>query len=269
MKKTILITGASTGIGKEVALYFAKKGWHVAATMRSPEKHSFKHTTIKKYKLDVTDQHSIKDTIQKVIQELGSIDVIVNNAGYGALGIFEKATTEQIQKQFEVNVFGVMNVIRRTLPHFKKKKAGLIINISSMAGLLGIPMYSVYHGSKWALEGFTESLQFELQPFNIQVKNVEPGAIKTDFYTRSQEVFTNESIKGYDTYEAIIKGVIKKTGETAPGPKTVAEVVYKAATDGKNRLRYPVGKKIWSLLLAKKLLPNRVFFFIVKQMMRR
>jgi NAD(P)-dependent dehydrogenase (short-subunit alcohol dehydrogenase family) len=186
MKKTILITGTSSGIGKAAAKLFSEKGWNVAATLRNPETEMKSRPNVTLYSLDVTDERGCRRTVQNVIADFGAIDVICNNAGYSATGIFEKSTPEQLKRQFETNVFGCMNVIRAVLPHFRSKRTGTIINITGMGGLLAFPLYSVYHGTKWAMEGFSESLAYELRPLGIKVKCVEPGVIKTDFYSRSQ-----------------------------------------------------------------------------------
>ena len=198
MSKTILITGASTGIGKLTAIFFAEKGWNVAATMRTTEKGKdlLKYPNLKIFALDVMNETSIKLAIDNTVSVFGTINVLFNNAGYALVGAFEAMTNEQVKKQFDTNVFGVMNVTRAILPHFRAKKNGTIINTTSMGGLITFPLYSVYHSTKWALEGFMESLQFELKPFNIKIKNIEPGAIKTEFENAMDFV----SIKEYDNY---------------------------------------------------------------------
>jgi len=266
MRKTVLITGSSTGIGKSVAEYFVAKGWNVAATMRTPEKATdfIKSENLRLYELDVTDVSSIQKAVNLAMQDFGNIDVVVNNAGYGAVGIFEKASQADIQKQFDTNVFGVMNVIREILPHFRERKAGTIVNITSMGGLLTFPLDSLYHGTKWALEGFGESLQYELKPFNIRIKNVEPGAIKTDFYGRSMNVFKNAEIKGYDHYENVVFNNTQATEKNAPEPLVVAKTVFKAANSTRFRLRYPVGGQGPLLLLLRRSIPPSWYRGIVK-----
>ncbi len=270
MKKTILITGASSGIGKAIAEYFSEKGWNVAATMRNPEKNIFEYlSNIRIYRLDVTDESSIQNAIISAIDDFGNIDVIVNNAGYGAVGVFEKATDAQLKRQFDVNVFGVFNVIRQILPYFRNKKQGTIINITSVGGRLTFPLYSAYHGTKWAVEGFAESLQYELKPFGIKVKNVEPGAIKTDFYDRSQDLFENEEITDYDDYEKVCLANMQKIGEKAPGPLLVAKVVWKAANSKSYKLRYVAGKDAKMLLFMRKITPLNWFIRIMRSVVEK
>lgn len=266
MQKTVFITGSSSGIGKASVKYFAQKGWNVAATMRDPSKEKELNTleNVKLFTLDVTNSESIQKAIADAIECFGGIDVIVNNAGYGGVGIFEAAQKEQIQRQFDTNVFGVMNVIREILPYFRKRKEGCIINISSIAGFVTFPIYSIYNASKFALEGFTEALQFELRPFNIRVKNIEPGAIKTDFYARSQDLFKKEGLTDYDNYAQIAFANTQKVGNDAPGPDVVVKKIYQAATDTTYRLRFPAGIQAKAVLIARKILPFNWFKAIVR-----
>jgi NAD(P)-dependent dehydrogenase (short-subunit alcohol dehydrogenase family) len=266
MQKTVFITGSSSGIGKASVKYFAQKGWNVAATMRDPSKEKELNTleNVKLFTLDVTNSESIQKAIADAIECFGGIDVIVNNAGYGGVGIFEAAQKEQIQRQFDTNVFGVMNVIREILPYFRKRKEGCIINISSIAGFVTFPIYSIYNASKFALEGFTEALQYELRPFNISVKNIEPGAIKTDFYARSQDLFKKEGLTDYDNYAQIAFANTQKVGNDAPGPDVVVKKIYQAATDTTYRLRFPAGIQAKAVLIARKILPFNWFKAIVR-----
>ncbi|MBJ7428870.1 MAG: SDR family oxidoreductase [Bacteroidia bacterium] len=271
MKKTVLITGSSSGIGNVTAKYFAQNGWNVAATMRHPEKdETLKgNNNIKLYTLDVLNEENIATVIKQTIADFGKIDVIVNNAGYGAVGIFEAATAEQIKKQFDTNVFGVMNMIRAILPHFRANRNGHIINITSVGGIITFPIYSVYHGTKWALEGFTESLSFELKPFNIKVKNVEPGAIKTDFYSRSQDLFKKDGLTDYDNYATVTFKNTQQAGANAPGPEVVAKVIFKAANDDNFKLRYPVGSGAPFLIFLRKIIPLSWFKAMVGMVIER
>lgn len=266
MKKTIVITGASSGIGKATALYFAHRNWNVAATMRKPEnaaKDLVQHSNIRLYRLDVTETASIDEALHTIIQDFGAVDAIVNNAGYGAVGVFEAATPEQIQQQFDTNVFGVMNVMRAILPYFRQRRQGTILNVTSMGGQITFPLYSVYHSTKWAVEGLSESMSFELNHHNIRMKIIEPGAIKTDFYDRSMDLFSKQGLHDYDHYTEITYKNTQEAGNNAPGPDIVAKAIFKAANDTSKKLRYPVGSNAPLLLLARKILPLRLFMTII------
>ncbi|WPV64755.1 SDR family oxidoreductase [Chitinophaga sp. LS1] len=243
MNKTILITGASAGIGKAAAQYFAAKSWNVIATMRSPEKET-ELTTLNNVfvtRLDVQEKESMQPVIAEGIKRFGKIDVLLNNAGYGLFGPFELATDAQIKQQFDVNVFGVMNLTKAILPHFRANKAGTVINVSSIGGRITYPIVSMYHATKFAVEGFSESLAYELAALNIKVKLVEPGAIATGFDTAAN--FTgNPEITDYD---AFVQGFLNLWGSKTMERTTatqVAEVIYEAATDGTSRLRYLAGE---------------------------
>lgn len=267
MSKTILITGASTGIGRLTAIYFAEKGWNVAATMRTTEKGKdlLRYPTLKVFALDVLQESSIRQAVHDTISAFGGIDVLFNNAGYALVGAFEAMSAEQIQKQFETNVFGVMNVTRAVLPHFRAKRGGTIINTTSMGGLITFPLYSVYHATKWALEGFMESLQYELRPFQIKVKNIEPGAIKTDFDQAIDYVSTPD----YESYTHTAHRNMLDTYKTAPTGEVVAEKVWQAAQDGSYRLRYPVGGVAPVLLFMRWLLPLGGFRKMVRSQVEK
>jgi short-subunit dehydrogenase len=264
MNKVILITGASSGIGMETAKLFQTKNWKVAATMRSPEKAEDlrKIADVERLRLDVTDTASIKEAIAATIEKFGRLDAVVNNAGYGLVGAFEAATEEQIQKQFQTNVFGLMNVCREILPVFREQKRGIIVNVASMGGRITFPLYSLYHATKWAVEGFSESLQYEVEQFNIRVKIIEPGPIKTDFYDRSMDLTRRAGLTAYDDFIDKAMPNMQKAGADAPGAAVVAETIYEAATDGSKKMRYPVNSKM--VLTARKLLPDSLFFRVVK-----
>lgn len=269
MKKTILITGASSGIGLATALYFAEKGWNVAATMRSPSENSqlVNIPGIKLYKLDVTKNEEIQQCLDKVMFDFEKIDVLLNNAGFGAVGVFEKSTREEIRRQFEVNVFGLMDLCRAIIPYYKNQGGGTFINITSVGGKMTFPLYSIYNSSKWAVEGFSEALKFELKQFHIKIRIIEPGPIKTEFYGRSQKLFENDEIKGYENFENKVLRKFQKVGKNAPGPELVAKTIYDAATDNGFKLRYPVGFQAGFILIWRKILPSRLYNKIVSKTM--
>jgi short-subunit dehydrogenase len=244
MKKVILITSASSGIGKETAQYFATQGWNVIATMRNPEKETElnKLENVLITKLDVQDGDTIITAINKGITHFGHIDVLVNNAGYGQMGIFEATTQQQMTKQFEVNVFGVMNTVKAILPHFRERKEGMILNISSGAGKFTLPLLSMYAASKFALEGFSEALSFELSALNIRVKIIEPGGTQTNFNQASADTFAHDtSLTDYDPFLAAAGKMFDNMKQASITSTEVAEVIYKATTDGTNTLRYAIG----------------------------
>ena len=242
MKKTVLITGASSGFGKVAAKLFHTKGWNVIATMRSPEKETELATLSNVFisKLDVTDKLSIQNAVKEGIDKFGNIDVLVNNAGYGALGAFEAATEEQVREQFDVNFFGLIEVTKAVLPGMRQQRSGVIINVSSVGGRITFPFSSLYHATKFAVEGLTESMQYELNPLGIRLKIVEPGGYKTEFAGRSMTLFNLDGLNDYkppfDKFKAMLDEwpMSENIGE-------VAEAIFEAATDGTEKLRYPVG----------------------------
>ena len=262
MSQTILITGSSTGIGRAAAIYFQQQGWNVAATMRTPEKAGDWAKGMFLTRLDVTDADSIRQAIAATRERFGRIDAICNNAGYGLVGPFEASMPAQVERQFATNVFGLMNVAREILPIFREQNGGVIINVASVGGRIAFPLYSLYHGTKWAVEGFSEGLHYELKQFNIRVKIVEPGPIKTDFYDRSIEIMSKPGLTAYDDYVKNAMPGLNKAGANAPGPELVAKVIYRAATDGSGRLRYAANSL--SLLLARRFLPDWAFHHMVK-----
>jgi short-subunit dehydrogenase len=217
---------------------------------------------VETFKLDVTDVESIKNAISETLEKFGRIDVVVNNAGYGLVGAFEAATPEQIEQQFQTNVFGLMNVCREILPYFREQKRGTIINVASVGGRVTFPLYSLYHATKWAVEGFSESLQYELEKFNIRIKIIEPGPIKTDFYDRSQDLTHKDGLTAYDDFAEKVMPNMQKAGEGAPDGSVVAQTIYEAATDGSKKLRYGVNTK--GILHARRFLPDSLFFKIIK-----
>lgn len=269
--KTVFITGSSSGIGKSTAKLFQSKGWNVIATMRSPQNETElqKLPNVIVEKLDVTNKSDIKTAIKNGIKRFGKIDVIVNNAGYGLTGIFETATEEEILRQFNTNVFGIFNVIRAILPHFRENRDGTIINVTSMGGKLTVPFYSLYHSTKFAVEGFSDSLQFELKPFNIRVKLIEPGPIKTDFYGRSMNT-TNKTI--IPDYAKLIENGMPKmedSGISGASPEVVAKTIWRAANDKSYRMRYISDNIARILLFLRFILPDRIYHLLIRTFVMR
>lgn len=244
MSKTVLITGSSTGIGRSTAMHFQSQGWNVIATMRTPEKERElqRLDRVLVTRLDVTDQDSINAAVQAGLDTFGSIDVLVNNAGYGAYGPLEATPMEKIRVQFETNVIGLMSVTQAVLPHMRQQASGTIINISSIGGKMAFPLGSLYHGTKYAVEGLTEALFYELDAIGVKAKLVEPGAIKTDFGGRSFNFNNDESMTEYQPIvQALMTNLAERMTEQASEPQVVADVIYTAATDGSKTLRYTAG----------------------------
>ncbi len=264
---TVLITGASSGIGKAAARHFATNGWKVAATMRTPAKETELTTlpNVRLYALDVTDTASIDAAVAAVIRDFGQLDVLVNNAGYGVDGVFEAMTDEVIRKQFDTNVLGLMRCTRAVIPAMREQKHGTIIQISSMGGRVTFPLYSIYHATKFAVEGFTESLQYELEPFGIRMKLVEPGAIKTDFYDRSRQFIMRDDLQpSYGPFVRQVEAVAMAAGAKGASAESVAKVIFGAATDRSTKLRYPIAYPANVLIPARWLLPDGLFRQVVK-----
>lgn len=236
MAKTVMITGASSGIGRAAAEKFAAEGWNVVATMRKPE--PWEHPNIVSTALDVTNKDSIREAVAFAIERFGSIDVLVNNAGYGTFGPLESFTDEQIELQFATNVTGLLAVTRAVLPGMRERGSGTIVNISSAGGVLTLPMYSLYHGTKWAVEGITESLTFELAPLGIRVKLIEPSAIDTEFSGRS---FVTADLPIAPEYQPVYDAVLGGVSQDRSPATVVSDVIFEAATDETETLRYPAG----------------------------
>jgi NAD(P)-dependent dehydrogenase (short-subunit alcohol dehydrogenase family) len=266
MNKTILITGASSGIGKETAKLFHAGGWNVIATMRNPQAETELSglERVLVIKLDVLDLESIRNAVNEGIQKFGKIDVLLNNAGYGAYGPLESFSKEKITRQFNTNVLGLLDVTQALLPHFRQNKNGIIINISSIGGKVTFPLGTLYHGTKFAVEGISEALHYEVEQFGGQVKIVEPGAIATDFAGRSFDFNNDESLTEYQGIVAKLFAVMPEMLTNASPASLVAEVIFEAATDGKTQLRYTAGEDAKALIDNRKLYDDATFIGGIK-----
>jgi NAD(P)-dependent dehydrogenase (short-subunit alcohol dehydrogenase family) len=240
MQKTIFITGASAGLGKATAKLFQSKGWNVIATMRNPEKETelndLENVTV--LALDVTNLDQIKEVVAKVTSS-HTIDVVFNNAGYGLMGAMEGLQDDQIVKQINTNLLGVLRVTQAFIPHFRENKNGVFISTTSIGGLIGFPIGSIYHATKFALEGWTESMSHELSIHNIKIKTVAPGGIFTDFAGRSLDTGSHSE---YQQVESKMFEGFDEMMKNASTAEQIAEVVYEAATDDKDQVRYVAGE---------------------------
>ena len=258
---TVLITGSSSGIGKDTAKHFQQKGWNVIATMRSPEKEQelTDLDNVLVSRLDVTDSESIAQAVGDGVERFGGIDVLVNNAGYGAYGPLEATSMDSVRRQFDTNVIGLLETTKAVLPHFREQHGGTIINISSIGGRMTFPLGSLYHGTKFAVEGISEALHYELEPIGAKVKIVEPGMIATDFGGRSFDFSNDESMAEYQDTVQKVFSAFEALGPSASPPSVVSEVIYAAATDGTDQLRYPAGADAVEFMANRSALDDATF----------
>ncbi len=263
MSKTAFITGASTGIGRAAVVHFRDQGWNVVGTMRKPEA-SLESSNVKIVALDVTKKSTIRPALDQAIAAFGGVDVLVNNAGYGAFGALEAASDEAIERQFSTNVTGLIYVTREFVAHMRERKTGVIVNISSVGGRATFPFYSLYHGTKWAVEGFSEALNYELNQFGIRVKIVEPGAIKTDFGGRSLDIMTKEGLTAYDDLMRRFREAWL-AGRQWSSAEMVAGVIYNAATDGTDQLRYVAGDDAKMIIETRAKITQEEYYAMIRK----
>ena len=260
MDKIALVTGSSSGIGFETSLALARNGFHTFATMRDLSKDEEIKQIIKKedlsieiLELDVDSEESVNQAIKIIFEKKGRIDVLVNNAGYGMWGTVEDVSIDEFKEQFETNFFSIIRLIQKVAPIMRKQGSGNIVNISSVAGRIGFPVSPAYISSKFALEGLSESLRFELMPFGINVIIIEPGVIKTNFFDSMK---MSEKSQQNSTYKEITDKVISGVNmmaEMGTHPKEVANVVIKTLGEEKPLPRYVIGNDAMMFLEAKKM----------------
>jgi NAD(P)-dependent dehydrogenase (short-subunit alcohol dehydrogenase family) len=267
---TILITGASSGIGKATALRFQAEGWNVVATMRDPAVGAdlSAHDNVQVNRLDVTDTGSITAAVDEAIARFGRIDVLLNNAGYGAYGPLEAFSNERIRRQFDTNVIGLLEVTKAVLAHMRANRSGTIINISSIGGQITFPLGTLYHGTKFAVEGLSEALHYELEPLGIRVRIVAPGMIRTDFGGRSFDFAMDETLSDYAPTAEAMGRLFGKLASDPSAPEAVAEVIWEAANDASDRLRYRAGPDAHSLLDDRKAQDDATFIGRLKDIMK-
>ena len=267
MHQVALITGCSSGIGYETALMLARNGYHTFATMRNTKKSGSLEEIIKKERLDlnireldVNDDTSIENTINCITREANRIDVLINNAGYGLVGFFEDLNLDEIRNQFETNFFGVLNITKKIIPIMRLQKSGTIINVSSGAGQVGFPGISAYVSTKFAIEGFSESLMYELFPYGIKVVIIEHGVIKSNFFRNC--IVSEHSMKKSSPYSRSLDKFQKNVElmqEHATSPIDVAKVIIQVLGNNEPKQRYIVGNDVAMILEAKKNLSDIEF----------
>ena len=261
-KKVVLITGASSGIGKETASLLIKNGYNVYGAARRLDKmNELKVLGVNLLEMDVTNDESMVNGIQKIIEKEKRIDILVNNAGYGSYGSVEDVSILEAKRQFEVNIFGLARLTQLVLPFMREQNSGKIINISSMGGKFGEPHGAWYHATKFALEGFSDSLRMELKQFNIDVVIIEPGAIKSEWGGIAKESLLN--VSGNTAYKNLAKKHADLIDETYKSlgsePIVIAKTIYKAINSNKPKTRYAVGGGAKLFLFLRRLLSDKVF----------
>lgn len=263
---TILITGTSTGIGRAIAKHFASNGWSVVATMRNTcDAGDLRRNNILILPLDVLERDSIDKSVAEAVNAFGRLDVVVNNAGFAVIGALEAVTSSQIQEQFAVNVFGTIAVTQAVLPQFRAQKSGMIVNISSIVGRFAYPLGAIYDASKFAVEGFSEAIRFELEAIGAKIKIIEPGIIASDFGSRSMQFSHDPSLTNYQPLVDAMGAMAAKFAEIAEPAEIVAEVVWQAVTDGSDTLRYPAGQAAQSALADREKLNDLDFYAETKE----
>lgn len=255
--KVAIVTGSSSGIGFETALALAREGYYTYATMRDTKKGSMildiakkENLEIEVLELDVEKESTIRKAIEKIVSQRKRIDVLVNNAGYFLVGCLEDLTMEELKGQFETNFFGVIRTIQAVLPIMRKQSSGTIVNVSSVAGRIGFPVTPGYISSKFAIEGLSESMRYELYPFGIKTIIIEPGVIKTNLFASLDKSKRPNSVYKEIT-EKVVNG-LKMMSEMGTPPQEVARTIVKAVTSENPLPRYPVGNDAIMFLEARK-----------------
>jgi NADP-dependent 3-hydroxy acid dehydrogenase YdfG len=266
-RNTVLVTGAAKGIGRSTVLLFQKKGWNVAAAMKTLDQGTaFKGlANVKCYILDVRDTHSIKQWIKTVIEDFKHIDVLVNNAGIYTTCPLEAVEDEMVEQIFKVNIQGTIRVTREILPHFRERRKGTIINVSSIAGKITFPFQSLYHSTKWAIEGFSRGLAHELKAFNIRVTTVAPGMVKTNLYDGVRNLEENRYPMAYRTNFTNWYRFLMKNFQKGYGPEVPAKTIYRAAGVRCFKPNYASGMDTKLAFFFNKILPGCAFNAIIRK----
>lgn len=266
-QKVAIVTGSSSGIGLDASVTLAQNGFLTYATMRNLDKSSIvkaaadkEQLPIKVVQLDVTDDHSVKDAIRDIVSEAKRIDVLINNAGFGLVGAFEDLSIDEIKDQYETNVFGLIRLTQAVLPIMREQKSGIIVNISSGAGLFGYPGGSAYVSSKFAIEGLSESISYELDQFGIKVVLIEPGFIKTNF--SNAMAIAKKAQDPSSPYSQMMQKIQTRSNEmakTGSSVDVVTKAILKAVTTERPNLRYLAGKDVETWAANKKTMSDSQF----------
>ena len=272
MENVALVTGCSSGIGVETAVALAREGHFTFATMRNLKKVEALEKIVKDenlpisiLELDVDNKESMDNAIEKIIEQKGRIDTLVNNAGWGMWGTVEDVSIDEFKEQFETNFFSIVRMIQKIAPIMRKQKSGSIVNVSSVAGRIGFPVSPAYISSKFALEGLSECLRFELSPFGINVITIEPGVIKTNFFDSMKMAKRSDSNSVYNDITSKVISGVKMMAEMGTDPKEVANAILKSINDKNPLPRYIVGNDAMMFLEAKKMKTDIEFENYIKK----
>lgn len=255
-QKVVLITGVSSGLGRATAQLFARQGYRVFGTKRDPSKGE-SPAGVDMLALDVRDQESVEACVTAVITRAGRVDILINNAGYALEGAIEDTTAEQAKAQFDTNLFGVASMIQAVLPHMRQQGRGQIINISSLVGWVPLPFMGFYSASKFALEGYTEALQYEVQPFGIHVSMIEPGFMRTHLGDHAQ--VAAGSVHEYEPWRRNALEAMHTQIANATAPERIAKRILHIARQRAPRLRYRAGQQAAMVHLLRRFLPQTLF----------
>ena len=272
MENVALVTGCSSGIGLETAVALAREGHFTFATMRNLKKVEALEKIVKDenlpisiLELDVDNKESMDNAIEKIMEQKGRIDTLVNNAGWGMWGTVEDVSIDEFKEQFETNFFSIVRMIQKIAPIMRKQKSGSIVNVSSVAGRIGFPVSPAYISSKFALEGLSECLRFELSPFGINVITIEPGVIKTNFFDSMKMAKKSDSNSVYNDITSKVISGVKMMAEMGTEPKEVANAILKSINDKNPLPRYIVGNDAMMFLEAKKMKTDIEFENYIKK----
>lgn len=269
MSKVALVTGASSGIGESIALHLVATGWTVYAVARRVDRMAhLADRGVTTFAMDVTDDASMVAGVRRIIDEQGRLDALVNNAGYGSYGAVEHVPIDEARRQFEVNVFGLARLTQLVTPHMRRRGSGKIVNISSIGGKIYEPLGAWYHATKFAVEGFSDSLRLELAPFGIDVVIIEPGPILSEWNAIARESMVERS-RGtvYEGRARRLAAMFERTDtpNRSSGPEAVAEKVLKALEAAQPAARYPAGKGARAIVTTRRLLPDRAMDFVLRR----
>ena len=254
--KVVFVTGASSGIGKAIAEYLQSNNFIVYGSSRNPEK---KNSSFPLVQLDVTSEESVKNAVSEVVSKEGKIDILVNNAGVGITGPLEETPNEEIKKAFDTNYFGPLSVIKAVLPHMRKNGSGLIINITSIAGYMGLPFRGIYSASKGALELTTEAFRMELRDFNIKMTNIAPGDFATNIAAGRYHAPVLEGSPYEKNYANTLR-IMNEHVDAGQDPQLMAKAVLKVIWEKEPKSHYRVGEPLQKFSVAlKRILPDKVY----------